>query len=217
MKYKILVVLVAIIIIPLSCHKVTRVNLIDQISMAPSYEDTLKKWTKSTKYYFFHDVEFFVSSTYKSWPLRLAYMKEYSKKFKLSVEEQKELYDKELSNHKSFNDFFLTIFSSRADVNDLANDDNWRIFLHLGDITSARLKPESIKKIKNDSKLKYFYPHVSPWTTNFDIRFSKVMSDASNTNTVADQFSTLSLMIATLRGEETFTFGVDKQNMDESE
>ncbi len=199
------------------CHKKTEVILINQIGDARDYEETLQEWTEKDKYYYFTNVEFFVSTTFKSWPLRLAYLKEYAKKFKISSEEQLEMYKKELSDYKNYNEFFITVFSSRKDVNKLEDEKMWRLYLKDANMSSGRLTPESIKKLKVDDNLKYFYPHVDPWTSNYNVKFSRVLNDASGLNMRIDDFKTLSLMLATMRGEKTFTFGVTREKIKEIE
>ena len=177
-----------------SCHKTTRINIIDQLKGAPDYKKTLKKWTKFTKHYYFNEVEFFINTTFKSWPMRLAYLKEYVRKFKIPEQEQLKLYEKELQEYQNYNDFFITVFSSKKDINDLSDSEKWRLYLHLGDVSAARLQPESIKEVDRDSILDYFYPQVSPWTSNYNVRFSRVMND-SQTGSMHDKFVTLSLII----------------------
>ena len=193
-----------------SCQKTTKVDLIDQLNSAPEYNKTLKEWTKSTKHYHYEEVEFFVTTTYRSWPLRMAYMKEYTEKFKLSKDEQKAQYDKELGDCNNFNDFFITVFSTKKDINDLKDKNKWRLFLEESGTDAARLVPESITKIENDSVTSYFYPQVTTWTSNYQVRFSRVLNDAQGTGNPAVNFATLKLLLASIAGEQTFTFGIDK-------
>jgi len=194
-----------------SCNKVTKVDLINQLRDAKDYSETMKEWTKSAKHYYFSEVEFFVTSTYKSMPLRLAYLKRYSEKFKISKEEQQKMYESEAKDYGNFNDFFITVFSSKKDINNIKDKDKWRLYLELGGASHGKLIPEEIKEIESDSILTYFYPQVTPWTSNFLVRFSRILSDSSEPKKITDDFETMNLLLATTGGEETFTWGVTKE------
>lgn len=209
MKRIVLAVLL-LVSVSFSCYRVTKVSLISQLRDAPRYDKELKKWTQNTLHYYLHDIKFEIWSTYKSWPLRLAYMKEYSKKFKLSAQDQQKMYARELSDYNNKNEFFVTIFSYMKDMNDLSDDDAWKLYLSLGNTSGNRLEPERIVEVDIDTNFKYFYPHINPWTRAFDVSFSRVVSDATDVNPVAEQFSTLSLMLASVKGEHTFTYGIDR-------
>lgn len=176
-----------------SCHKTTKIGLIDELRTAPGYFKTLNKNSKSTKHYNFNKVEFFINATYKTLDYRLAYLKEYTQKFKISQAEQKNMYDKEASDAKNFTEFFITVFSSRDDINNLKDDKMWRLYLE-GDDSNTRILPDKIEEIKSDTVLEYFYPQISPWTWNFIVRFP--LGDV--------QAKDLNLLLATIRGEETF-------------
>jgi hypothetical protein len=202
--------LLTLVILTLSCHKVTKVQMIDPLLSAPEYRKTLKDWTRDTEHYYFSDVEFFITASYKSLPLRLAYLKEYTKKFKISKEEQQTKYDQEMKDYNNCNDFFVTVFSSKNDINDLRDKEKWRLFLSEGTY-SGRIVPESINKVETDSILQFFYPYVTPWTWNFNVRFSRILNDAQTTKDSPIDFSTLSLMFATVGGEHSFTWGVTKE------
>ena len=136
-----------------------------------AYQSALDTWTRDARIY--KDLELVArfTATFKTLPYRLAYAKEFARRYQLSQAEAAKMENDQRQAAKSFNDFFIVVYAPDSDLIDLGmKDAAWKIYLEIGG--QKRFKPLEIRKVKKtDARTRFFLPHLSVWNTLFRARF----------------------------------------------
>jgi len=145
----------------------------EKASVRPPYDDLLKAWTRGVKVYNGLDATIYATATFKSPEFREAYIIRYADAIKAEESLKRTLLDKETGEHEKSNEFFISVYTSKDEWNDLDKSNSvWK--LYLADEKGARLTPVSVKKVdRNDALVKEFFPYLDAWSTAYVVRFPK--------------------------------------------
>jgi len=144
-----------------------------EIKPAAGYFELLNEMTKHKKVIDNLDSKLFVYATYKSWPLREAYVEEYARRYQMDDNQKEKLKEKEMGLDEKFNEFFIAVYTPDEKWNDFDRPLSiWKIYME--DEKGERLSPIEIKKVDADSPLvREFYPYLDLWSSTYIVKFPK--------------------------------------------
>lgn len=139
------------------------------------YFDILPQWTKSQKVIDNLDSKLFIYATYKSWPLREAYVDEYAKRYQMDDAQKQKIRNEEKDLDERLNEFFIAVYTPDERWNDFNTSESiWKIYLE--DEKKGRVAPIKIVKVDVKSPLiREFYPYLDLWSSGYIIKFPKYM------------------------------------------
>ena len=145
----------------------------EAIKPSLGYFDILPQMTKHKKVIDNLDSKLFVYATYKSWPLREAYVEEYARRYQMDDSGKEKLKEKEMGLDEKFNEFFIAVYTPDEKWNDFDQPLSiWKIYME--DEKGERLSPIEIKKVDADSPLiREFYPYLDLWSSTYIVKFPK--------------------------------------------
>lgn len=143
--------------------------------ISTKYHRLLSDHTHEKKLYGLEKVEYQTAVTYKSLKLRQAYVEEYAKRYYLSENEKQKLLESELKEAEKYEVFLVSHFATDKDAANVTKLRNvWRITLLTPLGSQEPIDPDSVIQLSSkDSKIRYFYPHVSAWSKIFLVKFKK--------------------------------------------
>ncbi len=146
-----------------------------EIKPASGYFDLLNQMTRSKKVIDRLESKLFVYATYKSWPLRAAYIEEYASRYQMDDYQRQKLEEQEKDLDERFNEFFIAVYTPEEKWNDFEHYDSiWKMYME--DEKGNRISPYRINKVDVNSPLiREFYPYLDLWSSGYIIRFPKYM------------------------------------------
>lgn len=168
----------------------------------PEYFDTLFNLTRSVKVFDGLDAKIYMTATYKERLFVTAYLKKYSKAFKLDDSYAGVLFERELGEVERYNEFFISVYTPDETWNDLVKQNSiWRLYLE--DDAGARLAPISILQVdKDDPLIREFFPYFDMWSTAYRVKFPKY-SDTGTEPIPNASTGYLKLTVTGIMGEGT--------------
>jgi hypothetical protein len=144
------------------------------------YHSLLETETRERRFIGVEKVPYITQVTRRTEALRRAYVEEYAGLYHLSPEAKEEMLRRELEEAGRFETFVVSHFASDREVSKLSRSPKaWRLVL-AGDAADATgTDPEAVENLPGprDPVFAFFYPHASPWSQNYAVRFPKIEAE----------------------------------------
>lgn len=140
------------------------------------HEDLLNEWTRKKSFYGIENVEYFTYVTYKTAELRKAYVDEYADRYHLPEEKKNAMLKSEMDENANYDVFMVSHYSTRKEANKITKEPKvWRLTLSTSEDPVSGSEPVSVMTVgqNTDPVLAYFYPYITPWSTNLLVKFNK--------------------------------------------
>ncbi len=194
-KLKHLLFLFLIFFIACTANKKLKIVYHPEIKDASNYFSILNNFTQTQKLLPEIEIATHVSTTYNSWDLRKAYIKQLAYKKNLLLEEQEKLLIEEKIDYEKYITFTSCIYSSQKRVGNLDDFKIWNIILFDKNNDQKQIKPISVIKLdKDDPWNLYFYPYINRWCNLYEIKFNRI------------DFNELNLLFSGLFAKATFSW-----------
>ncbi len=170
-----------------------------EVMPAPPYGDILGRWTREASAYGGLDLRLAVFASYRSWPLRTAYIREYAERYQLDGDTADRLLADERARYEETEEFFLAVSTPNVKWNDLEKERSvWRIYLE--NDRGERTAPLKIRRLdEKDPVIRGFYPFMTPWSYGYIVSFPKYTADSDTA--LLEDISSFKLIITGVLGK----------------
>jgi len=137
-----------------------------------AYQETFEQWTKEARIYDGFETQLFICATFKSLPLRMAFVQEHARVYGLLPREKGKMEADQKAASQSSLDFVIAAYVPDDKYNDFSQTKSvWSIFLENGE--GEREEPLEVRRLseQDGAALKYFYPYFTPWKRAYLVRF----------------------------------------------
>jgi hypothetical protein len=144
------------------------------------YHRVLWDQTEQRRYHTLENVPYQTAITYKNEAFRRAYVKEYVEMYHLPPEKAASMLAEELAEASEFDVFVIAHFASQREAAQITSRPKvWRIVLTTDPKTDFGSEPISVSSLAQgtDPVLMHFYPYVTPWSSNYLVKFKKVSAN----------------------------------------
>ncbi|MFH1018287.1 MAG: hypothetical protein V1798_08920 [Pseudomonadota bacterium] len=140
------------------------------------YHDVLNRCTQERRFFGLENVEYATFVTYRTPELRRAYVEEYADRYRLSTAEAEALLKSELDEATRYDVFLVSHYSTDPKARRLKPESNvWRLILSTSPDPGTGMEPALVQGEPSgrDPVLGYFYPFVTPWASNYLVKFKR--------------------------------------------
>ena len=140
----------------------------------PDYQSALARWTREAKLYDNKTMDLIigVTATYRSPVFKQAYLRVFSDDYELDAAETQQMATGQAMVAETGLEFLVAVTAGGKEERDLAGARSpWRLYLE-GQDWPGRLTPFEIRPVKKvTTRLKGYYPYISPWAKVYHVRF----------------------------------------------
>ncbi|MBW1708935.1 MAG: hypothetical protein JRJ73_03515 [Deltaproteobacteria bacterium] len=146
------------------------------------YREVLKRWTAKSQVYRGFETMYLVTGTYRSAAFRRAYVSKYARAYHLDSAAAKKMLTDDLGMAEENFEFILAVYAAEKDKVKLESRESlWRVYLEVEGL--KRQHPVEIRNLKKErTRLKEFFPYITPWVEVYRIRFKNVPLPESATS-----------------------------------
>lgn len=145
------------------------------------YERIFDQWTRETQAYNLDTLEnaLTVSSTYRSWEFRQAWVQRYAEDYRLTDEEVAALLDEQWEEHEAGHQFLVATTATKTKWADLAREDSPWVVALIND-RQQEMSPRSIERVEDCAQMLTYYPFISVFRSTFLITFPRTLPDGAD-------------------------------------
>ncbi len=154
-----------------ACAGVAGLEALTGAGPEAQYQEVLEEWTKKARVYSGFETELFVCATFRSLPLRAAYITEYARIYGLAPMETQKLETDQTTAYESSLDFVMAAYVPNEKQNDFSHArSHWSLVLE-NDAGSRSRPLEVLPLPAREGVAKHFYPYFTPWKRAYLVRF----------------------------------------------